>query len=85
MTLGERAFDQAHIPGSEHFASVDDALESLDPDEEIVVYCTDRTCLASQFAYRALVGAGSTNVRRYASGLVGWEEAGLELVRADPG
>jgi len=79
MSLHDWAFRAKHIPGSIHFHTVEDALEGLDKDEEIVVYCSDVACVASQFAYRGLVDHGYTNVRRYAGGLADWDSAGLPL------
>ena len=83
MTLHDWAFRAAHIPGSIHFHSVEDALEGLSPDDEIVVYCSDVACVASQFAYRGLKQHGYTNVRRYAGGLSDWQQAGYLLEGSD--
>jgi rhodanese-related sulfurtransferase len=58
---------------------VEEAQQELDVDDEIVVYCTDPACVASQFAYQWLVEAGYNNVRRYAGGLSDWAAAGYEL------
>jgi len=79
MALHEWAFRAARIPGSLHFATVEEAYAALDRDDEIVVYCSDAACVASQYAYRALVDRGYTNVRRYAGGLSDWAAAGLPL------
>ena len=79
MALHEWAFRAVHIPGSINFESVDAALSALDVDDEIVVYCSDKACVASQFAYQGLVEHGYRNVRRYEGGLSDWAEAGLPL------
>ncbi len=79
MTLHEFAFRATHIPGSEHFPTITGAYTALDPNDEIVVYCSDEACVASQMAYRALIEHGYTNVRRYAGGLSDWHDAGLPL------
>jgi len=79
MAMHEWGFNAAHIPGSLHFNTVEDAQQSLDLDDEIVVYCTDPACVASQFAYRWLDEAGYTNVRRYSGGISDWAAAGYEL------
>ena len=79
MAMHEWGFRAAHIPGSVHYATVEEADRDLSRDDEIVVYCTDPDCVASQFAYRWLVDAGYTNVRRYAGGLSDWVAAGYEL------
>ena len=79
MALHDWAFRAAHIPGSVHFHTVEDALEALSVDDEIVVYCSDKACVASQFAYRGLKEHGYTNVRRYEGGLSDWQQAGYRL------
>lgn len=79
MAMHEWGFNAAHIPGSLHFNTVSDAQAHLKPDDEIVVYCSDPACVASQFAYRWLVEAGYSHVRRYAGGVSDWAAAGYEL------
>ena len=79
MALHEWAFRAKHIPGSIHFHTPEEAYEALDRDDEIVVYCSDPACVASQFAYKGLVENGYTNVRRYEGGLSEWDEAGYPL------
>ena len=83
MAMHEWGFRAAHIPGSVHYNTVEEASRALDVDDEIVVYCTDPACVASQFAYQWLVDAGYQNVRRYAGGLSDWAAAGYEL-EGDP-
>lgn len=84
MAMHEWGFRAAHIPGSLHFKTVEEARLGLDLDDEIVVYCSDPACVASQFAYRWFVDSGYTNVRRYAGGISDWAAAGYEL-ESDPG
>ena len=79
MTLNDWAFDPAHIPGSINVTSPSVGAQLLDPDDEIVVYCSDEACVASQFAYRALIEGGYGTVRRYAGGLSDWQHAGYPL------
>jgi rhodanese-related sulfurtransferase len=79
MALNQWAFDAKHIPGSEHFNTPDELYASLDPSEEVVVYCTNVDCHASIALYHELVDRGYRNVRRYAGGLADWEDAGLAL------
>lgn len=79
MTLGDWAYRAKHIPGSIHFHSVEEALKALDPEDEIVVYCSDVSCFASISAYRHLESRGYNNVRRYAGGLADWDAAGYPL------
>ncbi len=80
MALSEWAYQAKHIPSSLHFATIREALQSLNKDDEIVVYCSDENCIAStalgQLLERKLypcvalrrwpagLGAGSVSVRR---------------------
>lgn len=77
-TLGDLAFETLHIPGSIHL-STRKALSTLDPDEEIVVYCANVDCHASVAAFQFLETHGYKNVRRYAGGIQDWEAAGYPL------
>jgi rhodanese-related sulfurtransferase len=79
MALGEWAFRAKRIPGSLNFATPEQALHMLSPEDEIVVYCSNVDCVASIAAYWFLKGRGYQNVRRYAGGLNEWEEAGYPL------
>jgi rhodanese-related sulfurtransferase len=79
MALSRWAFEAKHIPGSLHFDNPDDLYESLNVQDEIIVYCSNVECRSSVALYRALVGRGYRNVRGYAGGLLDWEEAGLPL------
>ena len=79
MALGGWQYSAKHIPGSLHFATPQDALASLAKDDEIVVYCSNPACSASVFAYEYLVRHGYKHVRRYAGGILDWEEAGYPL------
>ena len=79
MALSEWAFNEAHIPGSINVTSPALAAEELNRDDEIVVYCSDEACIASQIAYRALIEDGYRHVRRYPGGLSDWQDAGYPL------
>jgi rhodanese-related sulfurtransferase len=79
MTLGPDHYRAAHIPRSEAFSTMDEALAALHPDEDIVVYCSHLACSSSRRAYQALAGNGFARVRRYAGGLTDWHDAGLPL------
>ncbi len=79
MSLQRWAFEALHIPGSLHFDTPEALLDSLDQDDEIIVYCSDPACVGSRFAYKKLVESGYTNVRRYAGGLSDWQDAGYQL------
>jgi len=77
--LNEWAFLAKHIPGSLHFNTPNEMLANLQKKNEIVVYCSNPECLASLAVYHRLLDHGYANVRRYAGGLVDWENAGLPL------
>lgn len=79
MTLSTWAYEAKRIPTSLHFETIDEALDALDPADEIVVYCGDAHCAASIYAYRFLERAGYSRVRRYAGGISDWEDAGYSL------
>ena len=82
MALGTWEYRAKHIPGSLHFLTLQDARASLAQDDEIVVYCSNSACPASVFAYEYLVHHGYKHVRRYAGGILDWEEAEGEMVAA---
>lgn len=79
MTLHKWAYDAMHIPGSLNFPDPEDAYDALDRNEDIVVYCSNPACVASRFAYKALVERGYQHVRRYAGGIEDWVEAGYPV------
>jgi rhodanese-related sulfurtransferase len=79
MALGRWAFDAKHIPGSLHFDTPQELYAAIAPDDEVIVYCSNVDCLASVALYRDLVRRGYRDVRRYAGGLLDWEDAGLPL------
>ena len=79
MALNRWAFDAKHIPGSVHFDTPEQLYAAIKPDDEVVVYCSNVDCLSSVALYRDLVRRGYHHVRRYAGGLVDWEDAGLPL------
>jgi 3-mercaptopyruvate sulfurtransferase SseA len=79
MTLDTPAYKTKHIPGSLCVESVAEALELLDRDDEIVVYCADVYCASSIYAYYALEREGYRRIRRYAGGVADWEGAGNTL------
>ena len=85
FVLGEWQYSTAHIPGSANLPcspdlyTSEETLKGLEPDDDIVVYCSNKTCWASIAVYHFLVSRGYRNVRRYAGGLEDWEHAGYPL------
>jgi rhodanese-related sulfurtransferase len=83
MTLHEEHFNAAHIPGSLQLFSVERANELLKPEDDIVVYCSDRSCAASRLIGERLIAAGYVHVRHYPGGLSDWYAAGYPLDGAE--
>ena len=79
MTLGSLAFQGKHIPGSLSLSEPKELLAQLDPQQETVVYCSDRLCPSSIMAYHFLDGRGYQKLWRYSGGLSDWEQAGYPL------
>ena len=77
--LDDWMFRAKRIPGSIHFKSLEDALCTLDPKEQIIVYCSNSGCTASVLACQQLIDHGFQNVRRYSGGIADWEDAGYPL------
>jgi rhodanese-related sulfurtransferase len=77
--LGQWAFNAKHTPGSINISKIEDARTFLDPNHDIVIYCSNPSCIASIIGYQHLTNMGFSKVRRYAGGIVDWEQAGLTL------
>jgi rhodanese-related sulfurtransferase len=77
--LGEWAFDAKRIPGSINITNMRDARNMLDPDDDIVIHCSNPSCIASIIGYQILTSMGYKKVRRYAGGISDWEDAGYPL------
>ena len=77
--LGEWAFNAKHIPGSINISKIDDAKKILNLSDEIIIYCSNPSCIASIIGYQLLTRMGYKNVRRYAGGIEDWKEAGYPL------
>ena len=79
MALAEWAYQAKHIRGSIHFATMKEAIQSLNKDDEIIVYCSDENCIASTALGQLLERNGYSHVSHYAGGLQDWEQAGFPL------
>ena len=66
MALSEWAYQAKHIPGSLHFATSREALQSLNTEDEIVVYCSYENCIASTAFGQLLERHGYTLLDRTA-------------------
>lgn len=79
MVLSEWAYQAKHIPGSLNITTPTAGFNLLKPEDDIVVYCSNPACVASQHAYNLLVDAGYKKVRRFSGGLEAWEDSGFPL------
>ena len=79
MTMHQTHYDLAHIPGSVQLFDPETARATLELDDDIVVYCSDRACSASRIVGQKLIDAGYSQVRYYAGGLSDWQSAGYPL------
>ena len=77
--LGEWAFNAKHIPGSINISKIEDAKKRLNPGDEIIIHCSNTSCIASIIGYQLLTNMGYKNVRRYAGGIEDWQNAGYPL------
>jgi rhodanese-related sulfurtransferase len=75
--LDEWMFREKRIPGSIRFER--HILETLNPKEEVIVYCSNPGCTASVLAYQQFVERGFQNVWHYAGGIADWEDAGYPM------
>ena len=86
-TLPAADYKQQHLPGAINLPP--ESIRDLDPhvlpnkNQEIVVYCADATCHASEIAAGDLAQRGYTNVRRYVGGKRDWMDAGLAVEGAN--
>ncbi|WP_201367486.1 rhodanese-like domain-containing protein [Dictyobacter formicarum] len=83
MALNEWQYQTKRIPGSLYFATIQKALAELRKEDEIVVYCSDRTCVASAALGKLLEYQGYAHVLHFAGGLAEWEQAGYPLEGRD--
>ena len=79
MAMHEHHFEAAHIPGSVQLITPEDAERHLSRTDDIVVYCSDRHCIASTIVAQKLIDGGYDHVRHYPGGLSDWQEAGYPL------
>jgi rhodanese-related sulfurtransferase len=79
--LDEWMFRAKRIPGSIHLGSLKQALDTLDPNEEVIVYCSNSGCTASVLAYQQLLERGFQNLWHFPGGIADWEDAGYPLER----
>ncbi len=84
LTLHDWAFEAMRIPGSINMSTAKEAEDQLEPDDDIVVYCSDTACFGSRIAYSWLTEHGFSHVRRYEGGLSDWDIRALSCRSEDP-
>jgi len=83
--LPREAYEKEHIPGSENIPYDSDDLEEQaeqkadSKDAEIIVYCADEECQASNKAAKRLEEEGFTNVKDFEGGMEEWKSAGYDV------
>jgi rhodanese-related sulfurtransferase len=79
--LPEQAFQKQHLPGAINLPpkQANKLAQGILPDKgvDIVVYCANATCTASEDVADELVNHGYRHVRRYVEGKQDWIDAGL--------
>ena len=84
--LTDEYFTGELIPGSRRVPLDEVAREArrlgLEPEVEIVVYCSGPGCPQSTSAAEKLAALGFRNVYEYEDGLEAWKEAGLPIEEA---
>lgn len=75
-------YAREHIPGAVNVPYVDIRAGANLPslDSRIAIYCSDKDCPISQYAYEALRGLGYTNLYDMRVGIQGWKDAGYPTV-----
>lgn len=83
--LGPQSYEVHHVPTAVNIPGGADFVERVEKelkpakDDEIIVYCSSETCMASVRSAEALEQAGYSNVTHYSGGLAGWGDAGYEF------
>ena len=78
----EVQYGREHIPGAVNIPYVDIRAGANLPalDSRIVLYCSDKDCPISQYAYEALRTIGYTNLYDMREGIQGWKDEGYPTV-----
>lgn len=79
--LPKESYQKEHIKGSDNIPYDDENFvekvseKAIAKDTEIIVYCQNTDCPASDKAAQKLIDAGYTNVKDYEAGIEAWKEA----------
>lgn len=79
--LDKETYQDCHILGSINvpFDSIEAALKTIEKDAEIVFYCSNPMCTASEYAAIQFKKAGFPNVSVYEGGTAEWYQKGLPV------
>lgn len=84
--LSSKSFAAKHIPGSISIPAgeVKDTAKQVlaDPNQTIIVHCSNKNCSASTNAVQALEEMGYANVYDFETGLTGWLREAFTLSKA---
>lgn len=80
-TNRKERWEKSHVPGATwiDFESVELTQLPEDPTAQLVFYCANLVCPASQISARAAMDLGYENVMIMPEGIAGWEEKGLPV------
>lgn len=82
--LPPESFQAKHIPGSVNIpaSKIKNLAEQIlpDPNQTIIVHCSNTSCSASSKAAYALDEMEYVKVYDFEAGLTGWLKAGFELI-----
>ena len=84
----QRLFNRKHIPNAIHLDlkngySKEALMGLIQPDQEIVIYCSGQKCSRSYRASTLAVHWGYTKIYYFRDGVIGWKTAGLPMTFAD--
>lgn len=79
--LDKDTYEDCHILGSINipFESIETAMDTIEKDAEVVFYCSNPMCSASEYAALQFQKAGFSNVAVYEGGTAEWYQKGLPV------
>lgn len=78
--LNQEIYVDCHITGSINIPLIQllETVASWDKDKEIIVYCAENSCDASDQAYQLLSEMGFTHIFKYQGGIKEWFKKGYD-------
>ncbi len=82
--LAEEYYREFHLPGAINVPvdeNFEERIQETIPDKsrDIVVYCYNKACTASEEAFKKMEKLGYEHVYEYAEGKEDWKDAGLPV------